>query len=155
MHFNSFLNSILIAMAIIPARVMSHPTDEDTVAHTIVSEDEFKAWLATTNATLTFIGDPIPRAVDGSADLEARTTTMVTYCNTRVGGVCGGACTVYNGGATCLAAPGTNCLFATRNVAFCNHGGCGGTCNQFSDCRVQLDSGFCFTPGTNSIVVGA
>ncbi|KAJ3974380.1 hypothetical protein EV361DRAFT_895097 [Lentinula raphanica] len=30
---------------------------------------------------------------------------MVVYCSDRTVNVCGGACTVYNGGATCLSAP--------------------------------------------------
>ncbi|KAJ7446634.1 hypothetical protein FB451DRAFT_1528447 [Mycena latifolia] len=107
-------------------------------------------WLATTNATLTFIGDPIP--TDGSP--SRRASTMVTYCNTRSGGVCGGRCTVYNDGAACLNAPGTQCLFATNNVAFGSHGGCGWTCKRLDECGVRLD-GFCYTPGTQSILVGA
>lgn len=80
---------------------------------------------------------------------------MVTYCSSRTQNVCGGACTVYNGGATCLAAPGTKCLAATNNVGFCDRGGCGGSCNQLSSCGTRLDNGFCFTPGTASIIVSS
>ncbi len=105
-------------------------------------------WIATTDAELTFVGAPInplaPRAAQN---------TMVTYCNTRINGVCGGICTVYNGGAKCLNAPGTNCLAATKNVAFCSSGGCTGDCNPLSTCGVRLDNGFCFTPSTQSILV--
>ncbi|KAJ3826849.1 hypothetical protein F5880DRAFT_1541559 [Lentinula raphanica] len=79
---------------------------------------------------------------------------MVVYCNTKTVNVCGGSCTVYNGGAKCLNAPGTNCLSATNNVGFCDRGGCGGSCNQFSTCGTRMDDNFCYTPGTNSINVG-
>ncbi|KAJ4470626.1 hypothetical protein C8J55DRAFT_537639 [Lentinula edodes] len=104
------------------------------------------AAIANTEANLTFIGEPITK----------RTTedTMVVYCSVRTQDVCGGACTVYNGGATCLNAPNTNCLSATNNVGFCDRGGCGGSCNQLSTCGVRLDDGFCYTPGTSSINVG-
>ncbi|KAI0739157.1 hypothetical protein C8Q80DRAFT_1222341 [Daedaleopsis nitida] len=105
-------------------------------------------WLATTNAELTFIGKPINPLAARSAQ-----TTIVTYCSQRIDNVCGGACTVYNGNHACLNAPNTNCLSATTNVGFCDRGGCGGSCNQFSTCGTRLDNGFCFTPGTASILV--
>ncbi len=79
--------------------------------------------------------------------------TMVTYCSNRAVNVCGGPCTVYNGGATCLNAHDTNCLAATHNVGFCDRAGCRGSCNQLSTCGTRLDNGFCFTPGTKSILV--
>ncbi|KAI0755823.1 hypothetical protein C8Q74DRAFT_1320149 [Fomes fomentarius] len=114
------------------------------------THDEILHWIATTDAELTFIGNPInpltPRAAQN---------TMVTYCSSRTQNVCGGSCTVYNGGATCLAAPGTKCLAATNNVGFCDRGGCGGSCNQLSTCGTRLDNGFCFTPGTASIIVSS
>ncbi|KAJ3826850.1 hypothetical protein F5878DRAFT_640428 [Lentinula raphanica] len=112
----------------------------------ITSKEKILEWIATTSANLTFIGDAITKR-----DTE---DTMVVYCNTRTVNVCGGACTVYNGGATCLSAPNTNCLSATNNVGFCDHSGCGGSCNQLSTCGVHLDDGFCYTPGTKSINVG-
>ncbi|KAJ7787220.1 hypothetical protein B0H14DRAFT_3095449 [Mycena olivaceomarginata] len=80
--------------------------------------------------------------------------TTVTYCATRTANLCSGPCTVYTGGATCLDAPGTACLSATSNVAFCDKSGCKGTpCNVLSSCGTKLDDGFCFTPGTKSISV--
>ena len=114
----------------------------------IVTMDEFYHWLDTTDANITFIGAPLDRNAPRAAD-----NVVVTYCNTRAQNVCGGICTVYNGGAKCLNAPGTNCLTASTNVAFCSGSACNQACNQLSTCGVRLDSGFCFTPGTNSIVV--
>lgn len=105
-------------------------------------------WLATTDAVLTFTGEPInPLAA------RAAQNTIVTFCSDRSQSVCGGPCTVYNGGAACLSAPGTNCLSATNNVAFCSGNACNGPCNQLSSCGTRLDNGFCFTPNTNSIIV--
>ncbi|KAJ3777803.1 hypothetical protein FB446DRAFT_777540 [Lentinula raphanica] len=112
----------------------------------IASKEKILEWISTTSANLTFIGDPITKR-----DTE---NTMVVYCSTRTDNVCGGGCTVYNGGARCLDAPNTNCLTATNNVGFCSSPGCGGACNQFSTCGVRLDDNFCYTPGTESINVG-
>ncbi|ESK90757.1 hypothetical protein Moror_4079 [Moniliophthora roreri MCA 2997] len=111
----------------------------------VVSRKELLDWISTTDAELTFIGEPL--------DKRAALNTMVVYCNTRTQNVCGGICTVYNGNARCLDAPGTACLRATTNVGFCSSPGCGGTCNQYSTCGTRLDGGFCFTPGTRSINV--
>ena len=115
-----------------------------------MSYEQMMHWIATTDAELTFVGAPInplaPRAAQN---------TMVTYCSKRIDSVCGGPCTVYNGGATCLSAPNTNCLSATNNVGFCDHAGCSGSCNQLSTCGTRLDNGFCYTPGTKSIVVSS
>ena len=107
-------------------------------------------WIANTDAELTFIGKPLNPLAPRSAQ-----DTMVTYCSHRVDNVCGGPCTVYNGGATCLTAPGTNCLAATTNVGFCDRAGCGHSCNQLSTCGTRLDNNFCFTPGTASILVSS
>ena len=109
-------------------------------------------WLATTDAELTFIGTPIKH---DSRSEDAAQSVMVTYCSSRSQGVCGGACTVYNGGPTCLSAPGTVCLGATANVGFCDKSGCKGSCNDFNDCGTRLDNNFCYTPGTKSIIVPA
>ena len=105
-------------------------------------------WIANTDAELTFIGKPLNPLAPRSAQ-----DTTVTYCSTRIFNVCGGACTVYTGGATCLNAPNTNCLAATNNVGFCDRAGCGHSCNQLSTCGTRLDNNFCFTPGTASIAV--
>ncbi|KAJ3571859.1 hypothetical protein NP233_g3472 [Leucocoprinus birnbaumii] len=115
----------------------------------VVSDAEMNHWLSTTDAELTYVGKPYHPLSPREAQ-----NTRVVYCNTRNFNVCGGSCTVYNGGATCLSAPGTQCLFATQNVGFCDRGGCGGSCNQFSSCGTRLDNGFCWTPGTASITVG-
>ena len=90
----------------------------------ILTQEEMINWLKTTNAELTFVGNPIPgvNAPEGLVSREALDTT-VTYCSQRIDSVCGGACTVYTGGATCLNAPDTNCLAATNNVGFCDRAG--------------------------------
>ena len=115
----------------------------------LLSNAEFANWLATTDANLTFVGEPFDTLAPHAAQ-----ETRVTYCNKRTQNVCGGACTVYCGGATCLDAPDTNCLAATNNVGFCDSSCCGGSCNQLSTCGTRLDNGFCYTPGTRSIIVG-
>ena len=114
--------------------------------------EQFKHWLATTDSEVTFHGKPL----GDLADLSKRNAlnTIITFCSNRVGDFCEGPCSVFNGGDTCLEAPGTNCLNATNNVAFCNQAGCTGSCNQFSSCGTRLQNGFCFTPGTESISVG-
>ncbi|KAI0716405.1 hypothetical protein C8Q76DRAFT_724119 [Earliella scabrosa] len=114
----------------------------------LMSHEAMMHWIATTDAELTFIGEPINPLVPRSAQ-----ATMVTYCSRRTVNVCGGACTVYNGGARCLDAPGTNCLAATNNVGFCDRAGCTGSCNQLSTCGTRMDNGYCYTPGTRSINV--
>ncbi|GJE96902.1 hypothetical protein PsYK624_131100 [Phanerochaete sordida] len=126
------------------------PVAGDETATYLVSHEQMLHWIATTSAELTFVGAPLNPLTPRSAQ-----NTMVTYCSHRVDNVCGGPCTVYNGGATCLNAPGTNCLAATHNVGFCDRGGCGHSCNQLSTCGTRLDNGFCFTPGTQSILVSA
>lgn len=114
----------------------------------IMSNDEMTYWLATTDAKLTFIGESINPLSSRSAQ-----TTTVTYCSARIDDVCGGACTVYTGGATCLNARNTNCLAATNNVGFCDQSGCVGSCNELSTCGTKLSDNYCYTPGTNSIAV--
>ena len=121
-----------------------------------MSDEEFMNWLATTDAEITYIGEPIDVnsfSTESSLTKRAANNVMVTYCSHRVDNVCGGPCTVYNGPAACLNAPDTNCLAATANVGFCDRGGCGGSCNQLSSCGTRLDHGFCYTPGTRSIIV--
>ena len=108
-------------------------------------------WLSTTDAKLTFIGEPV--SARSAKDKRAAEDTMVIYCNKRAGSVCGGSCTVYNGGSKCLSASGTECLYATSNVAFCDGKDCTGSCHNFNKCGHPLDDNFCFTPGTASINV--
>ena len=112
-------------------------------------------WLSTTDANITYIGEPIDvNSFSTKSSLTKRAgNVMVTYCDRRVYNVCGGHCTVYNGGPTCLNAPKTNCLAATANVGFCGRKGCSGICNQYSTCGTRMDNGFCYTPGTASILV--
>ncbi|KAI0351897.1 hypothetical protein OH77DRAFT_1429202 [Trametes cingulata] len=118
------------------------------ITSAIVSDAEMAHFLANTDAELTFIGDlPNP--------LEKRSaqSTTVTYCTKRIGTICGGTCTVYTGGATCLDAAGTTCLTATKDIGFCDESGCDGNCNALSLCGTSMASGFCFTPNTESILV--
>ncbi|KAI0641985.1 hypothetical protein C8Q79DRAFT_1003406 [Trametes meyenii] len=117
---------------------------------TIISEAEFAYWLATTDAELTFVGSrpdfsPLAR--------RSAQTTALTYCNKRIGTLCGGSCTVYMGGATCINAPNTACIAATKDVGFCDASGCNGNCGLLSTCGTQLPGGFCAVDGTQSIVV--
>ncbi|CDO68199.1 hypothetical protein BN946_scf184938.g51 [Trametes cinnabarina] len=117
----------------------------------IISEVEMARWLATTDAELTFVGarpfNPL--------DKRAAQSTTVTFCTKLIGPVCGGTCTVYIGGADCLAANGTVCLTATEDVAFCDAARCNGDCGVLSQCGSPLPGGFCATPGTLSILVSA
>lgn len=124
-------------------------TDFRQITTYLLTEHQFKRWLATTDADLTFHGKPI-------LDLDKRDgNTMVTYCNNRIDNICGGTCQVYNGGPTCIDAPGTKCIAATNDVGFCDRKGCGHSCHQISTCGTSLENNFCYTPGTQSILVGA
>ena len=149
--------SLLVAATPMPevfySTITSLPIAHFVWQSNLISVEQFKHWLATTDANVTFHGKPL----GDLSDISKRNAldTMVTYCNTQIDNVCGGLCTVYNGGANCLSAPGTACLFATNNVGFCDSDGCGGSCNQFSSCGTRLDNGFCDTPGTASILVGS
>lgn len=116
----------------------------------LVSHEQMLHWLSNTDAKLNFVGAP-PNPL---ASRDGPTTT-VTFCSSRIDSICGGTCNVYTGGPTCVDAPGTSCLAATNDVAFCDRGGCGGSCNLLSTCGSPLDNGFCSTPGTASIVVQA
>lgn len=129
----------LATIAALVAAVVAHPAvstilpclanaadapPQADVPVTVLTQDEMINWLKTTDATLTFIGNPIPgvNAPEGLVSREALDTT-VTYCNKRVNSVCGGDCTVYTGGPTCLNAPDTTCLAATHDVGFCDRKG--------------------------------
>ena len=118
----------------------------------VTSIEQFKDWLANTDAKITYVGEPLGDL--STLSKRAALNTIVTYCSSKIDDLCGGSCTVYNGGSTCLSAPNTKCLSATNNVGFCDRGGCGGSCNQFSSCGTRLQNNFCYTPGTASILVG-
>ncbi|KAI0774806.1 hypothetical protein BD413DRAFT_611802 [Trametes elegans] len=119
-------------------------------ASAVISEAQMAHWLATTDAELTFIGQP-PNPL---ARRKEQSTT-VTYCNKRVGPICGGTCTVYTGGPTCLATNNVQCLTATRDIGFCDEAECNGDCEALSECGTPLGSGFCFAPQTLSILVSS
>ena len=118
----------------------------------LITIEQYKHWLENTDAVVTFHGKPLGDL--SSLSKRNALNTVVTYCTQRIDDICGGTCQTYNGGATCINSPGTSCLIATNNVGFCDRGGCGGSCNQFSSCGTKLQDGFCFTPGTASILVG-
>ncbi|KAF9465464.1 hypothetical protein BDZ94DRAFT_345774 [Collybia nuda] len=140
-----------LSLTIISALALTVTAGPATIKPRLVSEGEVKNWLANTDANITYVGGPADSGL-GSRDFA---TTTVVSCDKRTADICGGTCKVYTGGPTCLDVPGTSCLMATSNVGFCDKGGCGGSCNQFSTCGTRLPSGFCFTPGTRSILVGA
>ena len=119
----------------------------------LITIEQYKHWLENTDAVVTFHGKPLGDL--SSLSKRNALNTIVTYCTERIDDLCGGSCQTYNGGATCIDAPGTSCLSATNNVGFCDRGGCGGSCNQFSSCGTKLQNNFCFTPGTASILVGS
>ncbi|KAL1759158.1 hypothetical protein FB107DRAFT_205464 [Schizophyllum commune] len=113
---------IKLLAAIVALTVAATAAATTELNASLLTEEEMLHWLQTTDAELTFIGEPIPGVnapEDHALDRRAALNTVVTYCNKRVNDVCGGACTVYNGQARCLSAPGTNCLAATNNVGFC------------------------------------
>ncbi|KAI0644272.1 hypothetical protein C8Q79DRAFT_913788 [Trametes meyenii] len=151
MQFSTLLFS-LVALATAIGASPTPAVAANNVAVSIISDAELEHWLATTDADLTFIG--------GRPDLtplakRSAQSTTVTYCNKRVGSICGGTCTVYTGGATCLPAPDTACLASTKDVGFCDEAGCNGDCNVLSQCGTTMGSGFCATPGTMSILVSS
>ena len=169
MRFTVLTSSIIAAFSLLVAATPTPDVSYSTstincpmpIAHfawqvtvNLITIEQFKHWLANTDADVVFHGKPIgdPRL----SDFYKRNAldTMVTYCNRRIDNICGGDCQVYNGGPTCIDAPGTSCLFATGNVGFCDREGCGGSCNQFSTCGTVLEGNFCDTPGTASILVG-
>lgn len=111
------------------------------------SDEQFKHWLNTTDANITFLGT-------SREELLKRQSIVVTYCDKRIDDLCGGNCFTYGGPAACLDAPGTACIRANGNVGFCDREGCGHSCNQLSSCGTLLGDGFCDTPGTQSILIG-
>ncbi|KAI0774805.1 hypothetical protein BD413DRAFT_611801 [Trametes elegans] len=134
--------------AVLSRSVSNLPEAEANPASYLSSEAEMAHWLSTTDAELVYLGTPpnpfSPRGAQG---------TTIVYCTNRSGAVCGGVCTVYSGGAACIDAPRTKCLKATQDVGFCDKRGCDGNCAALSACGTWLKNGFCFTPGTRSIVV--
>ncbi|KAK0494316.1 hypothetical protein EDD18DRAFT_1333282, partial [Armillaria luteobubalina] len=121
----------------------------EPVSAAIWTDAEFDHWLATTDAKITYHGN----ATSNPLAPRDASITRVTYCSSIIGNACGGACTVYYGGATCLNAPNTVCLAATNNVGFCSSAGCVGSCTLLTSCEYYLDGGFCYTPDTKSIIV--
>ncbi|KAI0628234.1 hypothetical protein C8Q77DRAFT_481533 [Trametes polyzona] len=148
MQFFNLFAAVSTVCAVVVASPLAPITNN--ISTSIVSEEQIAHWIATTDAELTFIGDrPNPLAK------RAAQSTTVTFCTKRVGGICGGTCTVYTGGATCLDAAGTTCISASKDIGFCDQTGCDGNCNALSQCGTQMGNGFCFTPNTASILVSS
>ncbi|KAI0372670.1 hypothetical protein BV20DRAFT_1042454 [Pilatotrama ljubarskyi] len=137
-----------VTLAAFTAVVVASPVAKDATSASIVSDAEMAHWIATTDAELTFVGE-LPNPL---AKRSAQTTT-VTFCTKSVGPICGGTCTVYTGGATCLDTLGTACISATKDVGFCDESECNGDCSALSQCGTTMASGFCATPNTKSILV--
>ncbi|KAG9223757.1 hypothetical protein CCMSSC00406_0004902 [Pleurotus cornucopiae] len=153
MQFTLSFTFILALAAMVTAGPVAMPKDTDEnsrssgVTSSVISEAELDHWLQTTNANLTFTGQ------SGKNPLRRDGQVRVVHCTNRQGPVCGGNCDVFEGTNTCIEASGTNCIMATANVAFCDRGGCGGSCNFIDSCGTRLDNNFCATPGTKSILV--
>ncbi|KAL1684225.1 hypothetical protein EV122DRAFT_285947 [Schizophyllum commune] len=122
---------------------------------------QYLHWLRTTDADIIFIGHPPIRRITKPADLLARATQatgFVTYCNVRTtDNKCGGTCMVYAGGPACVSAPHTTCYYVSSNfqnaVSSCGGPGCTGSCSSYAQCGTRLSDGFCYAPGTQSILV--
>ncbi|TEB27763.1 hypothetical protein FA13DRAFT_856227 [Coprinellus micaceus] len=116
-----------------------------------MSDEELDHWIANTNATLKFVGaEP---NVPGTLRKRGAQSTRLVYCTLRTGGTCGGTCTVYNGNAACVNAPGTACIQASSPIAFCSKQNCGDPCTQLANCLAWMSDGFCATPDTGSMIV--
>ena len=115
-----------------------------------MSHEQMLYWIATTDAELTFIGTPINPLAPRSAR-----TTMLSFCSNvnATTNTCVGPCSVYTGGPQCLNATGTSCLAATANVGFCDTVGCVNHCHDLANCGTLLGDQFCYTPGTEAILV--
>jgi hypothetical protein len=166
MRFAALTSSIIAAFSLL---VVATPTPEVcNTTFTITAHcslclagqfdhlEQFKDWLDKTESDVTFIG----KRLGDLSDLSKRNAldTVVIFCNSKVGNVCGGTCTVYSGGPACIPALGTNCLSATKDVGFCDRLLCDGGCSQYSatasDCGSNgacLENNFCSTPNTDSV----
>jgi len=149
MYFSSFTTLLIFAYAAIASSGSLIKARDDTVASKLAAMRDFIATIDPSEVT--YLGNS-KIAFEGLQALEPDTVTVV-YCSTVSSNLCGGPCTVYTGGPTCIAAPGTKCLSSTENVAFCDRGGCGGSCNNYASCGTHLQGAFCDTPGTASILV--
>ncbi|KAI0334603.1 hypothetical protein GY45DRAFT_1242294, partial [Cubamyces sp. BRFM 1775] len=147
MYFSTFLFALVTLAAAMIARA-AVILSRDTAVGFAIRAAQMAHWLATTDANLTFIGARPPNPLSP----RSAQSTYLIYCTNRAGNVCGGSCTVYNGGAQCIYTPSTECLWATQDVGFCDKKECNGDCSSLSLCGTYLDSGFCYTPGTKSIV---
>ncbi|KAI0657938.1 hypothetical protein C8Q70DRAFT_249546 [Cubamyces menziesii] len=143
--------TVFFALAALATVAVASPAivERDTkVMSGIISHDAMAHWIANTDAELTFIGERF-----NPLDKRAALATTVTYCTKRAGTICGGTCSVYTGGATCLATPGTVCMTSTRDIGYCDTAGCNGNCGDLAQCGETLENGFCFVPGTESVLV--
>ncbi len=78
-----------------------------------------KAWVDTQDPSeMTLIGDPFAALRNPLSNNTDSVQVTVTFCSTKSGTVCTAPCTTVTSEAACINAPGTNCLFATSQVAF-------------------------------------
>ncbi len=131
----------------------------------IVSLVEMKAWVdAQDPSSITLLGDPFaallrsplrvaPRAEARLQSLPNEVTVTFYSTLTNVSTCLAPCTTITTGGAACINAPNTSCLFATSDLAFYGGVACEGICNGLATCGVRLEGGFCATPGTQSISV--
>lgn len=114
-----------------------------------MTPQEMAQWLSNHEGVITYVG------LKNHTEIVKRAaqSTTVTYCGQVSGNLCSGPCTVSTGNGICINAPGTNCLAASTDVAFCDYDNCDSSdgCHNLSQCGTRLNDGYCFTPGTNSI----
>ncbi|RPD58872.1 hypothetical protein L227DRAFT_612620 [Lentinus tigrinus ALCF2SS1-6] len=84
MQFTAKFTTLAFAVVAATVYVAASPAP----VASIVTPNEFLNWLDTTDANITYIGEPIDRNAPRAAD-----SVMVTYCSKRTQGVgCGGSC---------------------------------------------------------------
>ncbi|KAL1723224.1 hypothetical protein EV715DRAFT_191524 [Schizophyllum commune] len=149
----------ILAMAFLVTKGASLSEEHDVSE--IGNDDlQYLHWLRTTDAEMIFNGHPVSglTAPAGIFTRAAQATGFVTYCNVRTtDNKCGGTCTVYAGGPACVSAPHTTCYYVSSNfqnaVSACGGPGCTGSCSGYAQCATRLSDGFCYAPGTQSILV--
>ncbi|KAJ7574051.1 hypothetical protein C8J56DRAFT_1065290 [Mycena floridula] len=102
-------STVIAALALIavgnPTANEARAPTEDPCCLITDAQSTRKSWLATKDPSdITWIGEPFNPLTRSAENI------IVTFCSNRIDDVCGGPCSVYNGGPTCIDAPNTNCL---------------------------------------------